>query len=124
IPGNLAQLTWLQGVLLIERHFRAILEQQGVTPIETKNQQFNPHLHEAIAERETAEAAPGTILQQYQTGYTMHGRVIRPALVEVARAPVGGQGEPATTDEAEPIVTDEADAEEIAAEAADENTGP
>jgi molecular chaperone GrpE len=87
IPGNLAMLTWIHGVMLIERHFRAILEHQGLQPIEAVGQPFNPGLHEAINEAETAEHAPGTVVQEYQTGYTMHGRVIRPTLVEVARAP-------------------------------------
>jgi molecular chaperone GrpE len=116
IPGNLAMLTWVQGVILIERHLRAILEHQGLQPIEVQGQAFNPHLHEAIAERETSEATPGTILQAYQAGYTMHGRMIRPALVEVAKA----AGEPSPR----PEPTDQAEAETIAQEAEMENAGP
>jgi molecular chaperone GrpE len=87
IPGNLGMLTWIQGVALIERHLQAILEQRGVEAIEAQGKAFSPHLHEAIAEREASEVAPGTIVRVYQTGYTMHGRTIRPALVEVASAP-------------------------------------
>jgi molecular chaperone GrpE len=87
IPGNLGMLTWMQGIALIERHLQAILEQHGVEAIEAQGQVFNPHLHEAIGERETSEAEPGTIVHVYQTGYTMHARTIRPALVEVATAP-------------------------------------
>lgn len=87
IPGNLAMLTWIHGVVLIERHLRALLEARGVQGVEAQGKAFNPSLHEAIDERETDEAPAGQILQVYQTGYTMHGRVIRPALVEVARAP-------------------------------------
>jgi molecular chaperone GrpE len=119
IPGNLAMLTWVQGVLLIERHMRAILERQGLAPIEAVGQPFNAYQHEAIAEAESAEAAPGTILQEYQKGYTMHGRVIRPSLVEVARQPAGGEAVPAT-----PEPTGEAQAERIAEEAETDNTGP
>jgi molecular chaperone GrpE len=87
IPGNLQMLTWIQGVMLIERHLRAILEQQGLQPIEAQGQPFNAHFHEAIGEREADEAPVETVLQEYQKGYTMHGQVIRPALVEVAKAP-------------------------------------
>jgi molecular chaperone GrpE len=116
IPGNLEQLTWIQGIVLIEHHFRAILEAAGLAPIEAQGQPFNPHYHEAMTEQETSEAPPGTVLQEYQRGYTMHGRVIRPALVEVARAPE--QPEP------EPEATEPEEAEEIAEEAETENVGP
>lgn len=129
IPNNLAMLTWIQGVMLIERHLRAILEHQGLAPIEAERQQFNPHLHEAINERETDEAAPGTILQVYQKGYTMHGRVIRPSLVEIAAAPVAStehpdqeqsQGASTTTEDA----PEDESGEVIAEEAETENAGP
>lgn len=115
IPGNLAGLTWIQGIMLIERHLRAILEHQGVEPIETQGKPFNPALHEAVSEKPTAESAPGTIISEYQTGYTMHGRVLRPALVEVAAAP---EQTPA------PEGTSEAEAEQIAEEAETQNAGP
>ncbi len=87
IPGNLGMLTWIQGVMLIQRHFEALLQQRGLSPIEALGQQFSPHYHEAVSERESGDAEPGTVLQEYQKGYTMHGRVIRPTLVEIARAP-------------------------------------
>lgn len=114
IPGNLAMLTWVHGVMLIERHFSAILERQGVQPIEAEGQQFSPHLHEAINEKQTADVPPGTITQVYQKGYTMHGRVIRPALVEIAAPPA----------EAAPEGTDTTEAETIAHDAETENVGP
>jgi molecular chaperone GrpE len=87
IPGNLSTLTWIQGVMLIERHFRAVLEHQGVAPIEAQGKPFSASHHEAISERETEDTEPGTVTQVYQKGYTMHGRVIRPALVELAKRP-------------------------------------
>jgi molecular chaperone GrpE len=126
IPGNLAMLTWIQGVMLIERHLAAILERQGLTPIEAQGQPFNPHQHEAVSERETAEAPPGTVLQEYQRGFAMHGRVIRPALVEVAKAQTpAAQPEPQTPGPSEPVeATSEEKGEEIAEEAESENTGP
>lgn len=114
IPGNLAMLTWVQGIMLIERHLRAILERQGLTPIAVEGRTFTPYEMDAVAERETDEATSGTVLQEYQKGYTMHGRVIRPALVEVARAPASPS----------PQTTDTTEAETIAAEAEIENTGP
>ena len=127
IPGNLQMLTWIQGVMLIERHFRAILEQQGVAPIEAHGQQFNTYYHEAVSERESEEVAPGTVLQEYQKGYTMHGTVIRPALVEVAKKPeVGAAEEPAPDSEekAAPESTNVEQGEALAEETRSENAGP
>jgi molecular chaperone GrpE len=116
VPGNLARLTWIHGVMLIERQMRAILESRGVTAIESLNGAFDPHYHEAVSERETADASPGTVISQYQTGYTMHGYVLRPAMVEVATAP-----EPPRTPKPR---GDEPSGEEIAEEAVEENVGP
>ena len=123
IPGNLQMLTWIQGVMLIERHLEAILEREGVTPVEAKGQPFNAQYHEAVAERETTEALPGTVLQEYQRGYSMHGHVIRPTLVEVAAAPAQPSGEPETSP-AEAESTGQAQSEESAHQAATENLGP
>lgn len=114
IPGNLQMLTWIQGVMLIERHLQALLQQRGVEPIEADGAEFNPSLHEAISERETSDVPAGRITQVYQTGYTMHGRVIRPALVEVARSPAP-QSEVSPAPRSEETVTEDA---------ATENTGP
>jgi molecular chaperone GrpE len=120
IPGNLALLTWIQGVLLIERHLRAILESRGVAEIDADGKAFDPHRHEAISERETADVPAGQVVAVLQKGYTMHGRVIRPALVEVSRAPQPG-AEPAASGEQ---TTTREDAESIAADAQAENPGP
>jgi molecular chaperone GrpE len=123
IPGNLAMLTWIQGVMLIQRHLEALLEQRGLTPIETEGQAFNPHYHEAVSEREQEGAAPGTIIQEYQRGYSMHGRVIRPALVEIAKAPAAQPAE-VPGESTEPLSTDSSDAEQIAEQTDAENPGP
>lgn len=120
IPGNLAMLTWMQGVMLIERHLLAILEHQGLEPIEALGKSFSPHFHEAVGERETSDAAPGTVVQEYQKGYSMHGRVIRPALVEVAKAPAAEQSDSTT----ESGKTEDADAQDITSEAPTEYIGP
>lgn len=122
IPGNLAMLTWIQGIMLIERHLRAILERQGLEAIEAEGKQFSPHLHEAVAEVETGEQPAGTVVREYQKGYMMHGRVIRPTLVEIARAPAQEQASPDEASAAQ--VTEEVNAEEIATEAENQNIGP
>jgi molecular chaperone GrpE len=129
IPGNLQMLTWIQGVMLVERQLRAILERRGLAAIETKGQPFSAHYHEAISERQTSEEAPGTVLQEYQRGYTMHGMVIRPSLVEVAAAESREESPAEPERPAEPPqetaeTTDQTTGEEIAAEAETENVGP
>jgi molecular chaperone GrpE len=91
IPKNLRMLTWIYGVALIERDLQATLERRGLAPVETMGKPFDARFHEAISERETTDAEPGTIVQDFQKGYTMHGHVIRPALVEVARTPVASK---------------------------------
>jgi molecular chaperone GrpE len=108
IPGNLRMLTWVYGVALIERELQATLERRGVTPIETADQPFSPHFHEAVSERETEDVEPGHIVQEYQRGYVMHGYVIRPALVEVAKAPVAEASPEAQPDTPEDAVDEPA----------------
>ncbi len=109
-------LSWFQGLLYIEQQQRSILYQQGLTPIETEGQAFNPQFHEAIAERETAEAAPGAIVGEYQRGYTMHGFVLRPALVEVATALVDSTPVSTAGDDALDVTETQPVSEETAAE--------
>jgi molecular chaperone GrpE len=124
IPGNLQRLTWIQGIMLIARQMQAILESRGVTPIEATGAQFDPHVHEAIGERESEEAAPNTVVFEYQRGYIMHGHILRPSLVEVARAPAAPSSAPEQPDSGTMSQTDTADGNDIAEEAQEENVGP
>jgi molecular chaperone GrpE len=82
--GLLAQFA--QGVDLTEREFMAILDRNGVKRLVPSGQAFDHNLHQAIAQTESAEHAPGTVLQVVQAGYTLHGRLLRPAMVVVAKA--------------------------------------
>lgn len=128
IPRSLQMLTWIHGVMLIDRHLRGLLERQGLAPIEARGQPFNARYHEAISERETDDEPPGTVIQDFQTGYTMHGRVIRPALVEVARAVTAAASDvPVTGEQVDDSTVEHTDREQgqtIATEAETENTGP
>ena len=103
IPHELEQFTWLQGIALIERHLRALLEREGLQTIEAAGTPFNPSFHEAIVEEESADVAPGTVIGEMQRGYMMHGRVIRPTLAKVSKA----VEEAKTESESDPIVPDE-----------------
>lgn len=75
----------VDGVSLTEREFFNILERNGVKRIVPEGQPFNPHQHQAMIEVENREVAPGTVVQVYQPGYVLEDRVLRPALVVVAK---------------------------------------
>lgn len=75
-----------QGVELTEREFMAILDRNGIRRVNPLGQAFDHNLHQAIAQAESAEHAPGMVMQVVQAGYTLHGRILRPALVVVAKA--------------------------------------
>ena len=85
LPVDLRGLTWVDGVLLIERKLAAILEQHGLTPIEALGNQFDPNEHEAVLrEGEPGEAT--TVTAELQRGYRLNDRVLRPTLVKVGPA--------------------------------------
>lgn len=87
-----------KGVELIYRQFRDALEKKGLKPIETKEQPFDPNLHEAIVREEHAELEENTILEEFQKGYFFRERLLRPALVKVSHRPA----EPAETNKETP----------------------
>jgi molecular chaperone GrpE len=80
----------LEGVRLVQRQFLTALERLEVTPVEAVGQPFDPNLHEAIGQEES-DAAPGTVVKLLQTGYKLGDRLLRPALVVVARPRSTGQ---------------------------------
>jgi molecular chaperone GrpE len=75
----------IEGVQLVLRQFVTAFERLDVTPIEAAGQPFDPNLHEAISQQET-DAPPGTVVQVLQRGYKSGDRLLRPALVVVAKA--------------------------------------
>lgn len=77
----------LEGVELTERELIKVLEKHGVKKLEPLGQKFDPNRHQAMYEVPDASATPGTVVQVVQAGYTIGDRVLRPALVAVAKAP-------------------------------------
>ena len=77
----------IEGVQLVLRQFMTAFERLDVVPIEAANQPFDPNLHEAISQIDS-DAAPGTVVQVLQRGYRSGDRLLRPALVVVAKAAV------------------------------------
>ena len=84
-PPELEHLGWIEGLWLVERKLRALLESEGVTPIEAIGKPFDPREHEAAIYEETDSAPEGQVTGEIQRGYRVRDRVLRPALVKVAK---------------------------------------
>jgi len=84
MPKELAHLGWIEGVWIIERKLHALLDSEGVTPIEAVGQPFDPREHEAIVHQQTTSAPDGTVIAEIQRGYRLRDRVLRPSQVVVA----------------------------------------
>jgi molecular chaperone GrpE len=93
LPPNLRGLTWIDGIALIERKLNAILEAEGLTPIDAVGQPFDPAIHEAVMSEESAGQEDGQIIAEFQKGYKLHDRVLRPAMVKVAKNRKQGIGD-------------------------------
>jgi len=76
----------VKGVQLIHRQLLDVLEREGVKRILSVGEAFDPNQHEAVAQAETRDgAAENTVVEEIQVGYALHGKVIRPAIVKVAK---------------------------------------
>tara|TARA_B100001057_G_scaffold126724_1_gene125647 strand:- start:158 stop:754 length:597 start_codon:yes stop_codon:yes gene_type:complete len=76
---------FLENITIIENDLISIFEKNRINKINTKDKKFDPNFHQAMSEIEDIEAAPGTILQEIQAGYMLGERLLRPALVGVAK---------------------------------------
>lgn len=89
---NLAQAmsdevrNWATGFQMILTQFKDILSLNGVTPIESKGQPFDPHFHEAIEMVITNECPPGIVIEECMRGYKIGERTLRPSRVKVSKA--------------------------------------
>jgi len=86
----------VEGVRLVLRQFAQALERCGVTQVSAQGSAFDPTQHEAVSQQETDQAPPGTVVGVLQSGYRIGDRLLRPALVVVAKAPpaaAAGAGE-------------------------------
>jgi molecular chaperone GrpE len=85
-----------EGLAGIERSFTSVLERNGIQKTDPVGQIFDPNLHQAMAEQPSEVHAPGTVMQAWTASWTLHGRLLKPAMVVVAKAPVaelGGKGQ-------------------------------
>ena len=89
-PAKSAKHSWLEGVKLVDRKFRSILEAHGLTAIKALGEPFDPNFHEALRQDKGKE---GIVIEEFQKGYMMHDKLLRPARVVV------GNGEEDTKEE-------------------------
>lgn len=84
VPDEMKGQPWVEGMWLVERKLRKVLESEGLEPIDSLGTEFDPYLHQAVAHIESDEPE-GTVTEEHQKAYRLHDRVIRPALVTVAK---------------------------------------
>lgn len=84
----------VEGIEMIARLFRSVLEKAGVKPMEAVGQPFDPAYHQAVAQVDSAQGDANMVVEEIQKGYLIEGRVLRPAMVKVSRAvsPEAGEG--------------------------------
>ena len=83
----------LEGVDLTLNMFRKVLEAFGVKPIAAIGEAFDPSLHQAMGNVETDDYPPNTVSAEFQKGYLLHDRLLRPSLVMVAKPPSVAAGD-------------------------------
>src|SRR5664280_2563529 len=84
MPAELKGVGWIEGIVLLDRKLRALLESEGVTPIDVIGRPFDPREHEAVASIAAPDRLDGEVVAEIQRGYRVRDRVLRPALVAVA----------------------------------------
>jgi molecular chaperone GrpE len=77
----------VKGVAMVEKQLLQALEKFGVTRFSALGQPFDPNMHDAIQQVETSEHPAGTVAQEYSSGYLSNGKLLRPAMVAVAKKP-------------------------------------
>jgi molecular chaperone GrpE len=77
----------VEGVDMIARLFRSVLEKAGVKPMDAVGQPFDPSLHQAVAQVESCGDGDNVVVEEIQKGYLLEGRVLRAAMVKISRVP-------------------------------------
>lgn len=84
--GHAGYSTVITGVKMVLKQFQDVLGRHGIQSFSAKGQTFDPTRHEAVLEREEEGAKAGQVLEEFQKGYLLHERLVRPARVVVAKA--------------------------------------
>lgn len=75
----------IDGLKMVQKEFATILEKYGIKKIDALNSKFDHNFHQAMVEIENDEVEPGIVIQEMQSGYTMHDRLLRPSMVGVSK---------------------------------------
>ena len=75
----------IEGLLMVKKEILNALEKNGITKIDSVNKKFDPNIHQAMMEIEDDNLDEGVVIQEIQTGYMMHDRLLRPAMVGVSK---------------------------------------
>lgn len=84
LPESVKSL--VSGIQMVQQELLSIFERQGIKTVSPMGEKFDPNLHQAMFEVESVEHEPGTIIEVVQSGYTYHDRLLRAAMVGVAKA--------------------------------------
>lgn len=82
-----ANQSLLTGVSMIQQQLKGVLTEAGLEEIEAQGKPFDPNLHEAVSQAESAEHPEGNVMQQLRKGYRLRDRLLRPATVIVSKGP-------------------------------------
>ncbi len=80
-----------QGVEMVYKQFRDVLEKFGIVPFKAEGEPFDPAMHEAMMQVETGDVPENTVVQVFQDGYRYHEKVLRHAKVGVSKRPAGAK---------------------------------
>jgi len=93
MPEEIKEVGWIEGIVLLDRKLRQLLESEGVTPIESIGRPFDPREHEAVASIPDSGRPDGEVVAEMQRGYRVRNRVLRPAMVAVAGGGAAAPGD-------------------------------
>jgi molecular chaperone GrpE len=85
VPADQADSDWVNGFRLIQRKLQGVLDGEGVTPIVAEGQHFDPSLHHAVTHEEAEGVESGVVIAEVAKGYKLGDKILRPAMVRVAR---------------------------------------
>jgi molecular chaperone GrpE len=86
-PADAAAQSLQAGIVMISNQLKSVVADAGLEEIDASDKAFDPNLHEAVSEQETADAPEGQVIRQLRKGYKFRNRLIRPAGVVVAKKP-------------------------------------
>ncbi|MGC2424230.1 MAG: nucleotide exchange factor GrpE [Nitrospirota bacterium] len=86
-PGAQGGEALVEGVKMVAKQLMDVLTKFGVTQVESVGKPFDPNRQQAMMHVETADYEPGTVVEEFQKGYFLNDRILRPAMVTVAKPP-------------------------------------